>query len=271
MFPVVFLIIALFIYKPGIKYTYYHIFYGLLSLNITSSLLAWVLIPFISLFTLPPAGDDTTKFLDITGLHPLIVSFTALLIIATLVFFTYKRGLIGKIKEIKSELFQASSRKNNKAFLIPLFIGVLLGVIIVAVGFSVLRPKPVLETYFSMEVNPTTENMEFPFKVDKSKSYNMNLELETKNILTDVQIYSENKTLVYQNIAEWFSLGTSFQLEKGNYVFVLTFLKKPKDMQEHFNTMGYMFEDDTIQGFKEIYSKNNGVKDYRFSCSVNIK
>jgi len=106
LLPVIFLIIVLAIYKPQIEYTFYHIFYGILSLSITSSLLAWVIIPFIALFTLPPTGDDVTRFLDITDLYPLTVLFTAVLIIVALVFLIYKKGLIGKLKEIIYELPQ---------------------------------------------------------------------------------------------------------------------------------------------------------------------
>jgi hypothetical protein len=271
LLPVIFLIIALAIYNPKIKYTFYHIFYGALSLSITGSLIAWVILPFVSLFTLPPAGDDTTKFLNITGLNPLTVTLTALLIIVALVFFIYKRGLIGKIKEINYELLQTNRCKDRKILLIRLLIRVSLGVIIAVVGFSILIPKPVFETSLSIEVNSTTENTKIPFKIEKSKFYSMNLELNAKGILTDVQIYTDNGTLIYQNICEWFTLGTSLKLNKGNYVFVLTYLKDPSGMQEHFNSSGYIFEADVLKRFKEIYNNNNLVENYPVSFSVTIE
>ena len=271
LLPVIFLIIALFIYKPKTKYTFYHIFYGFLSLSITGSLFAWVLVPFMSLFTLPPVGDDVTKFLNITGLHPLTVMLTALLIIISLVFFIYKTGLIGKIKEINYELLQANRCKDKKIFLIRLFIGISLGVIITVVWFSILIPKPAFETSLSIEVNSTTENTKFPFKVEKSMLYSMNLELKAKGILTDIQIYTDNGTRIYQNICEWITLNTSFNLEKGNYVFILTFLKDPSGMQEHFKSRGYKFEANVLEQFKKICNKNNSVENYPVSFSVTIK
>jgi hypothetical protein len=271
LLPVIFLIIALVVYNPKIKYTSYHIFYGFISLSITGSLLAWVMVPFISLFTLPPAGDDVTKFLNITSLHPLIVMITALLIIIALVFLIYKRGLIGKIKEINCELLQANRCKDRKVLLIRWFIGISLGVLISVVGFSVLVPKPVFETSLSMEVKSATENVKLPFKIEKSKFYSMNLELEAKDILTDIQIYTDNGTLIYQNICEWLTLGTSLKLEKGNYVFVLTFLKDLTGMQEHFKSKGYTFKADVLERLKAIYNKNNSVDNYPVSFSVTIK
>lgn len=271
LLPVIFLIIALVIYKPKIKYKSYHIIYGFLSLSIIGSLFAWVILPFMSLFTLPPVGDDTTKFLNITGLHPLTVTLTALLTIISLVFFIYKRGLIGMIKGINSKLLEAKRCKDKKILLIRLLIGISLGVIIAIVGFSILIPKPVFETSLSIKVKSTTENTKLPFEIDKIKVYSMNLELKAKGILTDVQIYTDNGTLVYQNISEWFTLGTSLKLNKGNYVFVLTYLKDPSGMQEHFNSKGYMFEADVLERFKEIYNKNNSVENYPVSFSATIK
>lgn len=271
LLPVIFLIIALVIYKPKNKYTFYHIFYGFISLSITCSLLAWVIVPFMTLFTLPPAGDDVTKFLNITGLHPLTVTLAALLIIVALVFFIYKRGLFGKIKEINYELLQVDRYKDRKLFLIRVFIGISLGVIILVVGFSILIPKPVFKTSLSIEVKSTTENEKLPFKVEKSKVYSMNLELKAKGILTDVQIYTDKGTLIYQNICEWFTLGTSLKLEKGNYVLVLTFLKDPSGMKKHFMSRGYMFEADVLERLKETYNKNNSVENYPVSFSMTIK
>ena len=271
LLPVIFLIIALVIYKPKINNIFYHIFYGLLSLNIIGSLLAWVTVPLIALFTLPPAGDDITKFLNITGLHPLFVSLIALLIISTLIFIIYKKGLFGKTKEIYCILFQESRNKVSKVFLIRLLIGIALGAGIAVVSFSMLRPKPVLETSFSMEVSPTTEDMKLPFKVGKSKLYSMDLELTAKGHITDIQIYTENGTLVYQNICEWFTLGTSLDLEKGNYILVLTFLKDDISMQEHFKAKGYKFEAGVVEKLKDMYKNNNSVENYPISFSATIK
>ena len=240
-------------------------------MSITGSLLAWVIVPFISLFALPPPGDDATNFLNITGLNPLTVMITALLIIIALVFLIYKRGLIGKIKEINYELLQANRCKDRKALLKRLFIGISLGVFISVVWFNILVPKPIFETSLSMEVKSATENVKLPFKIEKSKFYSMNLELKGEGILTDIQIYTGSGTLIYQNICEWLTLGTSLKLEKGNYVFVLTFLKDFSGMQEHFKSKGYVFEADVLGQFKKIYNKNNSVENFPVSFSVTIK
>lgn len=269
--PIIFLVIALIFYKPKIKNNYYHIIYGYLSLMITNSLLAWIIIPLISLFTLPPAGDDATRFLSITGLHPLIVMMTSLLLIILLVFLIYKRGLIRKIKEINNELLKGEHFKINKVNLIRGFIGILLGVVILAVVSNILAPKPVVETSFSMEFKDLAEDYNLPFSIDKNKDYKMNLKLKSKGVFTDIKIYTDNGTKIYQNLSDEFKLNCILQLKEGNYVLTLTFLQDYADMQEYFKLMGYEFEDNKMEEFKKIYSENNIIEKYSVSCSVTIK
>jgi hypothetical protein len=269
LLPVIFLIIALTIYKSTTKNTFYHIFYGFLCVGIASSLLAWVAIPLIALFTLPPVYDDATKFLNITGIHPFIVSLMALLIIVLLVFIAYKKGMLGKFKEIICEMSNENKIKEVKFLKLKLFIGIVMGVIAVIV-VVVLISKPTFETSFSMEVSGMTEDVKVPFELKKSKLYNINLELTAKGILTDVQIYNENGIQVYQNICEWFSLNTSLNLEKGKYVLVLTFLQDSNDMQEHMKAMGYKFEVGILEQLEEIYNINNQDENYPITFSTII-
>ncbi len=230
---------------------------------------AWVIVPVMSLFTSPPEGDDVTKLLDGTRLNPLIVAFTALIIIAFLVFFIFKNRLLWKIKDIHCELLLANRTKHSKAFWVRLIIGIVFGAIIVILGCSTLMPKPILEKSLSIEVNSSTKDLKLPLKVQVSKLYNMEMKLEAKGIITDIQIYSENGTLVYQNICEWFTLGTSLNLQKGNYVIVLTFLKDPISMQEYFKAKGYKFKTYELEQLKKVFSMP--VKNHPVSFSVTIK
>lgn len=48
------------------------------SIGTLSTLLAWVIIPFLYLKNSAPAGDDVTKFIANSGLPPLLVAFSAL-------------------------------------------------------------------------------------------------------------------------------------------------------------------------------------------------
>lgn len=269
LLPVVFLIIALSLYKRGIKNEFYHISYFVLAITIVGSLLAWIIVPMAALFTLPPEGDDITKFLNTTGIHPLIAAFSAILIIAALILLIYKKGLLKNI--IKLQLFQAKGYKLGKAMLIRSFAGIAAVLVIAAVGLNIFNPKPVFKTSFSMEAGSANEDVKLPFIVEKSREYKMDLKLTAKGFLTDVQIYSEDGDLIYQNICEWFTLGTSYKLNKGNYIFVLTFLKNQEAMEEHFRKMGYKFEPELLEKLKEIYKNNSSIEKNTISFSGIIK
>ena len=271
LLPVIFLIIALVVYKPAMKQTFYHMFYGYLWVGITGSLLAWVVIPLIALFTLPPAGDDTTKFLKITGVHPLIVSLLAILIIILFVVIAYKKGLLEKLKEIICDISNETKINEVKFLKLKLFIAIVVGIMVVIVGVIVLVPKPAFETSFKMEVNGVTEDVKVPFELKESKLYSMDMELTTKGILTDVQIYNENGIKVLQNICERFSNNSSMNLEKGKYVLVLTFLQSPIEMQEHIKSMGYNIETSILDQLEEIYTINSQDESYPYSFSATIK
>lgn len=269
LLPVVFLIIALGLYKQGIKNEFYHIFYLALSLIIVCSLLAWIIVPMAVLFTLSPAGNDITKFLGTTGIHPLIVVFSAILIIGGLILLIYKKGLLENVKKL--QLFQAKDYKFSKAMLIRFFTGIAVVVVIAVVGLNIFNTKPVFETSFSMEATSANEDVKLPFVVEKSKEYNMNLKLTAKGFLTDVQIYSEEGDLIYQDICEWLTLGTSHKLNKGNYIVVLTFLKNQAAMEEHLRKMGYKFEPELLEKLKEVYKNNSSIEKNTISFSGIIK
>lgn len=261
LLPVIVLIPALLVYNPKIKNSCYHIFFAAFSISITSSLLAWVVLPIVSFFTLIPASDDTTKFLNVTGLHPLIVTLSATLLIFALVFFIFKRGIFEKMKVLNPESIQMNG-------LMWWFSIVALIVIVV---FSVVQHKPILEASFSLIVDSTTENSTLPFVISKNQMYSMDLELEAEGILTDVQIYTVDGALIHQNICEWFTLETQLTLDKGNYVLVLTYLKDSISMREHFISKGYTFTDDELKMLDEVYLHNDVSGNVPISFSVSIK
>lgn len=100
LFPVIFLLLALVFYRPQVKKPFYHLFYAELWLCITVSLWAWVIIPLVTLFAAGPAHDDTIKFLRVTGLHPLIVTAAAILIMGVLTLLAKNKGLFKKGKDL---------------------------------------------------------------------------------------------------------------------------------------------------------------------------
>ncbi|MFO7998839.1 MAG: M50 family metallopeptidase [Bacteroidales bacterium] len=96
--PLMILVIALAMYKNDHKSTHYHFFYGLFSLGIIGSMLAWIVIPVVALFSEPPAGDDVTKFLRTTGIHPLAVTLVIAVLLAVILFWIVKLRIPQRLK-----------------------------------------------------------------------------------------------------------------------------------------------------------------------------
>lgn len=78
LLPVICLVVALILYNRNIKNLVYHFIYAESTIMIIGSLIAWIAIPVISLFTAPPSYDDVSKFMEVSDLNPLLISFTAI-------------------------------------------------------------------------------------------------------------------------------------------------------------------------------------------------
>lgn len=89
--------IALVFYRSNARFIAYHWCYFMVLITPVFSMLVWIIFPLLSLFTPPPQGEDVTQFLNVTGLHPLLVSLAALLLVGMFVFFIYKKGLLGNV------------------------------------------------------------------------------------------------------------------------------------------------------------------------------
>jgi len=76
--------------------------------------LAWIAIPLISLSAAPPAGDDVSKFLEVSGLNPLLVSLIALLIMILIALISYKKGIYSKAMEYLEFSSQDERLRFNK-------------------------------------------------------------------------------------------------------------------------------------------------------------
>lgn len=110
LLPLMVLSVILFTYKTGQKNTYYHIFHGLFGFGIIGSLFAWIAIPLIAIYSEPPAGDDVTKFLQTTGIHPLAVTLTTIALVAGLLFWIIKLGIPHKLKSFNKDIFGQGGR-----------------------------------------------------------------------------------------------------------------------------------------------------------------
>ncbi|MDR2600239.1 MAG: hypothetical protein LBC73_08190, partial [Oscillospiraceae bacterium] len=73
LLPILVYILALCFYNPKRKPVLYHICYIIATVSLIWSLASWVVMSFMSIFTILP-GEDVWKFIDSTGFHPLLVT-----------------------------------------------------------------------------------------------------------------------------------------------------------------------------------------------------
>jgi hypothetical protein len=271
LLPVMVLAVALLFYNRNIKSTVYHYLYAVFTVSIIGSLIAWVAIPVISLFTAPPAGDDVTRFLDVSKLHPLFVSFISLLVILLIVFAALKKGMLLKIKEYLKSISKVEKTRFSKRQAVALVFLVLFLGIAVFFASILLFPKIVFETSFTMNIRENKKEWEMAFDVEKSKSYNLNVRLDAEGMLTDIQVYDSKGIKIYQNICEWCTFSTYLDLEKGNYRLALTFLKDPGEMERYLKEKDYDFSQDQIDMLKEIFGKSKDIEAIPISFSAKIK
>lgn len=112
----------------------------LFSLGTVNTLLAWMIIPFLYLSGNAP-GDDSTTFLTITGLPPLLVSCVALLVyLGGWLLFFWRTGGWGGIREIVQDQsgadLNALPQRNTAAVLA----GIAALILVVSFGLNALAP-----------------------------------------------------------------------------------------------------------------------------------
>lgn len=240
LLPLLLLLPALLFYRPSIKNEYYHFFYGLYGIGIIGSLLPWLILPVANVFGKSIPGDDVTKFLSHSGVHPLLLSTGAFILISLLLIITWKIGLIWKFLGFYKNIFAVyRGSKPLKSLVMRWFLAIAVIIGISTATFYFLRPRPILNTSVSLEINQPIQTHTIAFNAAKSKDYRMNLELVSAGFITDIQLFNENGERIYQNLAEWINLSSRIFLEKGNYEMVLTFLPDYLQLEHHWALMGY--------------------------------
>lgn len=258
LLPAVCLVVALAFYNRCVKNFAYHYLFALFAFAVTGSFAAWVAIPLISLFSAPPAGDDVTKFLEVSGMDPLLVSGIALLLIIAFVYVAYKKGLYTKFKEHLKAPSKAESAGRNKFLAVGL---ALAGLILVSAVLAahLAAPEKVLELNISMNIHEDRKSLQVPFEVRANRPYSIHLDLDAEGMITDILICDDKGNIIYQNISEWFELSTVPgypDLKPGKYMLVANFISDPEALLRYFDEKGYDFSPEQIDGFMEVLKKN---------------
>ena len=94
LLPAMISIIYLFLYQRKKDSLIYRLFSFLLVAAFSIPAAAWILVPVLYMLGKAPMGDDVTKFLDVTGMNPVILILLAAGLLAVSIFLAWRRGLI---------------------------------------------------------------------------------------------------------------------------------------------------------------------------------
>ncbi|BCN29039.1 hypothetical protein [Anaeromicropila herbilytica] len=111
LFPVLVCLMFTLFFNRNRKNIFYIYFFTMFFLNTTASILAWVIIPIISMFSTPPAGDDVTKFLINSQWNQLIVVLSAALLIVMMVITALYKGLFKSFLDLLNKI--SKQEKNH--------------------------------------------------------------------------------------------------------------------------------------------------------------
>ena len=222
--------IAIVFYKPHIKFPGYHFCFSLGSISLIFSMLTWVVIPVISLFTSMP-GEDVTNFLGVSGIHPLLVSFGALLLVGAFILLAYKKGVLKKAQELYRSL-QNYRKAHRRRALISAVLGLLVAataVYYVANNADFLgnrnRGPIVFSISFPAESLLTQEeDWYLSFDIEDTREYSLELDMNARGFITALRITDEDGKLIYQTLGEATRGTTTLLLESGSYTLSVTYL-----------------------------------------------
>lgn len=94
LLPIILLVPVIISYKQGKKSIFYHCCYMAACLWGVSPLLAWLIVPVVSMVASPPQGDDVGKFIMSSEWHPTLVFAVALGILTVMLALVIKKGII---------------------------------------------------------------------------------------------------------------------------------------------------------------------------------
>lgn len=94
LLPVVISFLFMAFYRKNYQNIFYRIFFAMFSMIPIVGTMAWIFVPFLYLSGKAPDNDDVTKFINTSGVSPLIVSGIAILLLVGGILFAWKKKII---------------------------------------------------------------------------------------------------------------------------------------------------------------------------------
>ena len=260
LLPVILGAIAIAFYKPHVKFIGYHFCFCAGSVSLVFTMLTWVVIPIISLFTYM-TGEDTTHFLNSSGIHPILVSAGALILVFLFIFLLHKKGLLRKAKELYNSLREYRKTNRKRAWLYAVIVLLFL----VAAALFVVNNSVVRDSLFnrktvifsvSIHVDDILkeDKFVFAFDIEETKEYDVELDMKAHGVIAALSLAAEDGDLVYRNLGEE-SLGiTNLILHNGRYILSVEYLADFKAVEDFLQNVGEVMNGDEVSSFLDVFS-----------------
>lgn len=254
--PVCVSLVAMLFYSKSRKSLIYHLAYFCFFMITTSSALAWVLLPVCSIFASLPENDDVTKFLNVSGISPVIVAVTAVIVILFSIFIAIKKQLfIQLIKDIRNVRTNSEVEKyfSNKSML------VIACTVLIAIVVTVLFELPFSEekppiVSFTVEDKIPEKAAYITFDVQQEEEYNLRTQLDSDGLLVVVNISNQSQETFFRNIIyDKFDSNSTFSLPPGTYTLSVTYLTDTDMFESYCSTTDLNFED--LKDLTSVYEQ----------------
>jgi membrane protease YdiL (CAAX protease family) len=184
--------------------------------------------------------------------------------------------LQNKDQNLEKEDLQLRRKKSRRTMWIAMGCSITMAitgiVMFTAVSASLLvsssKSGTVLEMTLTKDINEKTENIEIPFKVEKSGNYVVDFEIISKRGLIDMQILSEQGDEVYQTSCMWMTNHFELNLNQGIHNIILDF--HLSDIEEYHREKGYNYSEKVKEDLN-LTGDLNEYSPFEFSIQINKK
>lgn len=226
----------------------------------TVSVLSWVFLPVYSMYAPLPQTDDVTKFLNTSGISPVLVSLAGIIVILFSIFIAVKKRLFHTYIQLIKDVGHGRTNSEVKAFfsnksMLGVAASVLIAVFISGLlELPAIMEKPIISFTTAGEIPETSEDK--TFDIQQEKTYNFQTQIDAQGLLVVVSISNQGHELIFENIIfNQIDSNSTFPLSPDTYTLSVTYLTGIDMCERYCSAMGYNYEDWVKEGFTLVYEQ----------------
>ncbi|MDR2590096.1 MAG: hypothetical protein LBC71_03815, partial [Oscillospiraceae bacterium] len=226
------------------------------------SLASWVVMSFMSIFTILP-GEDVWKFIDSTGFHPLLVTLMFFTLTVAFTFFAIAKGVFSQVVLFFSTLKNNAENKiittdkiylsKPKVWIISFSMLIVSIIIFIIMFFIQYEPTGVLIDELIEDVREQP-NIVYTYTVTESRMHSFDLKLLAKGFITVFNVYNNDGNLIFNWSAEELTSTFGLGLKEGEITLSFIFLTDYDSLVKHFEESGHseLINDDEWQRYRDV-------------------